>query len=261
MGCWMRPPDVDLPRAAPHLRPTTGCTEKIVFWIRHGHSEYNAEQERALASCQNVNTALKHKRFFDTPLSVTGRAQAEALGERMHALGVELVATSPLRRALQTAALAFPKKAIHVLELLRERHSGSPVDCRRSHTEIAVDLAGLHGSDLSGLQGDADPFPCHVEEHGINAAARGQRALDWVLGRPEQRIAVVSHGWLLQLGLLSNRSGALLEFEETEAQASLGKPFGNCEVRAMRLDPRLSVGGRQRTFARSLVLSSLSRSI
>mmetsp|Transcript_37237 Transcript_37237/g.75100 ORF Transcript_37237/g.75100 Transcript_37237/m.75100 type:complete len:267 (-) Transcript_37237:63-863(-) len=229
------------------LRPTavlaSPVAEKLVIWIRHGHSEHNAEQEAAVASGRNVNAAINHERFFDSPLSGTGRAQAEALGRQLRAADIELVVCSPLRRALQTALVAFPGRPLHVLEALRERHFGLPVDCRRGRAEIAAEVAEVSpGADLGGLEADDDPFPAKAKEHGAAAGARVQRALEWVMGRPERRIAVVTHGWFLQLGLFKPSRVPLLHFDPGEVRMDPAKAWRNCEARALVMRRKTDVG-------------------
>jgi broad specificity phosphatase PhoE len=63
-----------------------------VHLVRHGATEWSV--------------AGKHTGRTDIPLSASGRAQAEALRTRLHALKVENVFSSPLVRARETAALA-----------------------------------------------------------------------------------------------------------------------------------------------------------
>ncbi len=63
-----------------------------VHLVRHGATEWSV--------------AGKHTGRTDIPLSASGRAQAEGLRTRLHAVQVNRVFTSPLVRARETAALA-----------------------------------------------------------------------------------------------------------------------------------------------------------
>ena len=63
-----------------------------VHLIRHGATDWSV--------------AGKHTGRTDLPLTASGRAQAESLRARLHALKVDKVLTSPLVRARETAVLA-----------------------------------------------------------------------------------------------------------------------------------------------------------
>jgi broad specificity phosphatase PhoE len=64
-----------------------------LFLLRHGQTDWNLEPAR----CQG---------WQDVGLNETGREQARARGRALRGRGVELVVTSHLRRALETAELA-----------------------------------------------------------------------------------------------------------------------------------------------------------
>ncbi|CAK0886889.1 unnamed protein product [Prorocentrum cordatum] len=78
-----------------------------VLFIRHGEAEHNVAIAEARRLGHSVPEAMGAAALLDARLTAAGRAQAEALQERLAPLGVELVATSPLRRCLQTTRLAF----------------------------------------------------------------------------------------------------------------------------------------------------------
>jgi broad specificity phosphatase PhoE len=98
----------------------------VVIWARHGQNE------------ANLSRTLSH-RTYDRDLTELGRRQAEALGEGLagsFAAGagtgaagrVALVATSPLKRARQTAEIVAARLGLPVdpvLEDLREVNVGS----------------------------------------------------------------------------------------------------------------------------------------
>lgn len=206
------------------------CDEKLVFWIRHGHSEANAALEAAAAGGRAVSSAS----LEDAPLSGAGQAQARALGAHLRTAGVEveLVVVSPLRRALETAWLAFPRAPLSVLEALRERHSGHARDRRPSRLAISTAAlrAGAPSCDTSGLSSEMDPL-ASVPEALTAAVGRSEMALRWLAERgPERCIAVVSHGWLLSVGFPQ-----ALQLSGTVASrgaASPRPPFALAELRA-----------------------------
>ncbi|MFH1753456.1 MAG: histidine phosphatase family protein [Candidatus Omnitrophota bacterium] len=74
--------------------------------IRHGETTYNKEN--------------RYCGISDPELNNTGVAQAESLGRRVRGLKVEKVYSSDLRRAVQTASIAFNVEAVEHLPDFRE---------------------------------------------------------------------------------------------------------------------------------------------
>lgn len=138
--------------------------------------------------------------IFDAPLSEIGVGQATALRGEVHTLGVELIVTSPLTRAIQTALHAFgPDHApIRVESLHRERleHSGdvgrSPVSLRRDFPTLAFD----HLDDPWWHFDGRDPQAVFIEPEET-LLGRVQAFRQWLAARPETTIAVVGHGTFL----------------------------------------------------------------
>ena len=61
----------------------------------------------------------------DTPLNEHGRLQAASLGERLNALEVDSIFSSPLQRAVETASLVFGEQARIITDTsLQEFHFG-----------------------------------------------------------------------------------------------------------------------------------------
>ena len=93
---------------------------KTIYFIRHGQSLANAST--------SVNT---HKlEFVDTKLSRKGILQAIELSSLLKSIiDIEIIITSPLTRAIQTANHVFPKKKIFVDSKLRETY-WDMMECR-----------------------------------------------------------------------------------------------------------------------------------
>ena len=75
---------------------------KLVHLIRHGESTFNAAYQETGADPID----------FDAPLSPTGHRQVALRRAAFDALAVELVVTSPLTRAIETALGLFGPRAV-----------------------------------------------------------------------------------------------------------------------------------------------------
>jgi broad specificity phosphatase PhoE len=164
---------------------------KTLLCIRHGESTFNA------AWRLNPVDPL----HFDAPLSDLGRsqvAQARSVLARYH---VEIVLTSPLTRALQTAHGLFDghpnAPRIEVAPLLRERLENS-CDVGRAPAALALEFPSI---DLSRLEEDAWwHSEGEADERGIcvepiaTVEARAAKLKAQVMARPERVVALVGHG-------------------------------------------------------------------
>ena len=85
-----------------------------LYFVRHGETEYNRKR-------------IVQGRRIDSTLNATGRAQAAALAERFADVPLDVIYTSTLRRAVQTAEpfLAHhPDAPVHQLPDLEEMSWG-----------------------------------------------------------------------------------------------------------------------------------------
>lgn len=114
---------------------------KTILCIRHGESTFNAAWR-----IDPVDPL-----HFDAPLSGQGWRQVAQARSRLAGIPVEVVLTSPLTRALQTAVGVFDGHAnrprIRVAPLLRERVENS-CDVGRAPAALAAEFPAI---DLSGL--------------------------------------------------------------------------------------------------------------
>ena len=147
----------------------------VTHLLRHGQTEHTPERR---FSGRN-----------ELPLSLTGRAEAEAAAARAAELGIEVVVASPLRRTRETAEIVAAKL-------------GLPV-------EFDDDLVELDFGDLEGLSADEAraKFPLATRRFGsdvtvaapggesvADVSARVARARSRILARhPGRTVLVVSH--------------------------------------------------------------------
>jgi broad specificity phosphatase PhoE len=106
----------------------------VLYLIRHGQTALNAQGQL--------------RGWLDPPLDDVGMAQARSLGEALSESDLLCVASSPLRRAQQTAAaVAAPHgKTVQVVAELIDRNfgpwSGAPAEAVRQRYESLRDVPG-----------------------------------------------------------------------------------------------------------------------
>lgn len=152
----------------------------ILYCVRHGESDYNAQGRIQGQS--------------DVPvLSELGQRQSEAVAAALAGLPIEAIYASPLRRAVQTAeAIA---RVLHVPirtdPRLREIHVGVFQDRLRS------DLEKNHAEALAEWLSGAPDFVIPGGESRSQLARRGREALEAILRAGLAQAVVVAHGGVL----------------------------------------------------------------
>jgi broad specificity phosphatase PhoE len=158
-----------------------------VILIRHGQSTFNAHYEATGLDPGHV----------DAPLTDLGQKQVLHTRALLASTPVDLVVSTPLTRALQTATGIFAGRDLryHVTCLHRERLESS-CDVGRSPRILAEDFPDLAFDHLD------DPWWHCGPDSGRGFAVepyepfrrRVDRFRDWLAELPEQRVAVVGHG-------------------------------------------------------------------
>ncbi|GLT93688.1 hypothetical protein SLE2022_114670 [Rubroshorea leprosula] len=229
---------------------------KILHLVRHGQAMHNVEGDKN-------RDALLSPHLFDAKLSPLGCEQVDQLRKHFHASGllnrIDLVITSPLLRAIQTAVGVFggnqsyidrvkmakesvtpanegdidfdvvstpncPK--IMAVELCRDRNGLRPCDKRRRVSDYQLLFPSL---DYSMMDSDEDNLWIpDIRESEEELVARGMKLMKWLWTRPEKEIAVVSHGIVLQqmLNVLGNDCNNTI-------RTTLCKRFDNGELRSV----------------------------
>ena len=139
---------------------------KHVYFCRHGESELNVQRIFAGQT--------------DTPLTDHGREQARLAGERAKNIAIDLIVTSPLSRASETAhiiaaSIGYPADLIVANELFKERSLGS-----------------LEGKSWDEWAEDASMFPDAESEEAL--LARAQKGWAYLQGLAADTILLVGHG-------------------------------------------------------------------
>lgn len=156
------------------------ATKKTVYFVRHGQSEDNAAPVF---------------QGYDSPLSEKGKKQAEQIAERAAHLTFDVLLASPQTRAYQTAEAisAVTKKEIETSELFIERFkptslNGKPWTDKEASKKWDAWEASMTTPGLKVEDGE------NFEE----IVGRADKALDYLLNRPEERLLVVSHGYFIR---------------------------------------------------------------
>ncbi|MGH7204290.1 MAG: histidine phosphatase family protein [Candidatus Levyibacteriota bacterium] len=153
-----------------------------VYLIRHGETEHNKLNE-------------VHQ-TFETPLSQRGIQQSEQLAKHLTSFPLEIILTSPMQRALQTATIIAEKKSLPFVttELLHERKQPSEIE-GKPYTDPQVKrikaLMEQHKDDPTFYFSDEERF-----EDIKNRAGTFLRKLE---SRKEQNIAIVTHRHFLRM--------------------------------------------------------------
>ncbi len=163
---------------------------KDFYIFRHGQSTYNIAGRTQGQTNDSVLTEL-------------GRSQAEEIGHKLSDKGVEIIITSPLQRAVQTANLA--NQSLQV-----------PIEVDKRFIEVNVGVVeGMHYLDIKAkypeifdkmhsLDADADNVSYPQGETRLQVRQRIFAGLnDWA-GKDKYKImAVSSHGIMLSQTLTS----------------------------------------------------------
>lgn len=154
---------------------------KTIYFIRHGESE--------------GNTGPVRQDGFSV-LSDRGREQAAFMAERCSKLPIDILVSSTMTRAQQTASIIGDKIGKEILssELFAERRrpsaqTGKPKD----------DLEALNiDKEIWNNFGTAE-YRHSDEENFEDLRNRVRQALEFLVNCPEENIAVVTHGFFMRI--------------------------------------------------------------
>lgn len=150
---------------------------RVVTLIRHGLTDWNVSG--------------RFQGQSDRSLSADGRRQARLLAQRMSRLAdADLIVSSPLGRALETAELAFPGRAIErdarLMELDFGAFQGLTIDENRSRPEWDAWVEDPFGTPAPG---------------GESYRQLRDRAVDWYESLPHDaaHVIAVTHSGTIQM--------------------------------------------------------------
>ena len=181
---------------------------KTVHFVRHGQAFHNLMADHYTALGREwtqftiePNNPYTIPELADAPLTDKGRQQAYVLQQQVMSLEnpPDLIALSPLCRALQTGVIAFEnligKSLFLAHEMTREEIGVHMCDKRRPVSRLLAEFPQVH---FSLLEDEHDLL--FSETHRESKAEIGERIykfMEWLSTRQEKHIAVASHsGWL-----------------------------------------------------------------
>jgi len=157
-----------------------------IFLIRHGQSEFNVVYE----------TDGSDPMIRDAPLTALGQAQARQARDQIADLNIQLVITSPLTRAIQTALGIFDGIApINVMAGHHERIEHS-CDIGRPPAHLQADFPSLSFDLLDDIwwhQGPTNDNGIPVEPMEV-FSARISRFRTGLSELNDQPVAIIGHG-------------------------------------------------------------------
>ena len=175
------------------------------IFVRHGETEWNIQG--------------RYQGQSDIPLSEKGRAQAAALGKRFEGIPVDVVYSSPLQRAYDTArAIAEPKGLpIRLVEGIKELDFGR-------WDGLTLEMLREQFGD-SFMKYRTEPFHYPMEGEGTlnRAKLRVGAALEEIkeeYRHTDKTVVVVAHGGILKLAIfylldMSSRFYRCIELDNT----------------------------------------------
>jgi broad specificity phosphatase PhoE len=216
---------------------------KRIYFVRHAEGIHNLAERESTYEPPNLifQTENSGYVYLDPKLTKRGEEQCANLKASIRGtsvwgfdkpLNLDLVVVSPTTRTLQTAQLSLgspgsPAAPPFVAnELCREHISEAMCDSRRSVSELAREFPDV---DFSLMEDNEDTMFLK-KETTEDVEERGRKFLMWLCGRPEQRIAVVTHSIFLK-ELLSQFADNVADEDRQEIHQS----WVNAEMRSIML--------------------------
>ncbi len=161
--------------------------KKNFYFFRHGETEYNRLQ-------------LRQGRGINIGLNPKGREQAAALAHSLEDKGIEVIFSSPLIRALETAnaVSAHLQIPVEIADGLTEGHFGEAEGL--AHETVRQRWPGILAAWYLPEQMDQG-FPGGESKRDIQR--RMLQTMEVLLADPRQTIAVSSHSSALRLLLMT----------------------------------------------------------
>lgn len=157
--------------------------KKILYIFRHGETDSNAQK--------------RMQGWLDVPLNANGVAQAQALAQRLADVKFDVVYSSPLSRAFDTARAVVGDQQIITNDDLRERNMGDfcghIVRLTDSPADTPIDMSGDVIYAPFALLSNDDYVPPNGESYNVFIARVRKVILDIVKNSDGKTIAIATH--------------------------------------------------------------------
>ncbi|KAG5463605.1 MAG: histidine phosphatase superfamily, partial [Olpidium bornovanus] len=202
------------------LEPPAGAGQaeaKTVYLTRHAEAEHNVRRRYYLRDPRLTDRGRQQAavelprslRGLAPPGSAGGKGEGEREEEEEGGEGgpaLDLIVTSPLKRTLQTSLLGYRRyvdAGVPVVVLPELQELGAlPADTGSPLADLEAEFPRLSFERLEEIERASGGRPWY-EKRGDYAptlyavARRTRRLVSWLLARPEENIAVVTHSGLL----------------------------------------------------------------
>lgn len=217
---------------------------KEIWIVRHGQAAHNPKAEAAKdAGCSHDEflSLMQQDDVLDAPTTELGKQQALELHKKYSWDHLDLIVSSPLSRALETADIVVPPSNDNTtkrvcVEDFREINGWLLNAKRRDRAELETTFPAW---DFDAITQTDELWTKNLEEQ-VDCAYRGYEGLRWLLNRPEEKILLVCHGGILRfmmnlipdtVHVVDGRTAGSASDNDRDAQAR----FGNCELRRYEL--------------------------
>lgn len=171
---------------------------KTVYFVRHGESEGNVGSIR-----QSGTASITEK----------GRAQAKVVAERVSKLDAEIIVSSTMSRAKETADFIQKQTSLPV------EYSDLFIERRRPSEQLGVaknDPNALKSEEFILKNFASTGFRFSDEENFEDLKERSRAILEYLEKRPEGKIVVVTHGFIMRIVMAYVVFGESLTGKECE---------------------------------------------
>ena len=259
------------------IMKSTSTSSKEVWILRHGQATHNPRAEKAKAegcSFEEFIGLMRQDDSLDSPLTPLGHQQARDIHQTYFSnpqisSRFDLIVSSPLSRALQTADGALPPPSSQEPQQLL--HSSPRRICCEHWREINGQLMNAHRRSKSELQqrfphwnfdhlqsDEDDTWKPEAIEPFQECRERGYLGFQWILEQQSHEcILLVAHGGILRYTMQDFAEKVVVQDgrrghtdAEEEGRSNEDEPpstvqskrrtscsrFGNCELRRYRIE-------------------------
>jgi broad specificity phosphatase PhoE len=245
---------------------TRSSTSKQLFILRHGQATHNPRAEVAKdngCTHEEFLELMRQDDSLDSPLTDIGKNQARNVYDQTVKLlegRIQLVVSSPLSRAIQTADLAIPLVENRVcVEGFREI-SGWLLNAKRRPMSELQKLFPQWKFDE--LPSDHDTLWTPQLESRDACSERGYQGLCWVMERPEEAILLACHGGILLYTMNHHAMVRVVDGRTKQMEGNnrhVQARFLNCELRRYSIAWEDAEGDTESKTKRTIVLTELDQ--